>query len=142
MQDVIAANAEAVPVTGDDPDLNLGARGLEAGGDCGRAAVDAVEAVGVHVVGEAAAAADAGDEYNVLFGYIEVGHELLGLGEDGVVAAAGAPADFLVGDEVLAGEGDSAVDWRFCRHDTATLAGTSSLIFSSISLILKGLPVT
>ena len=45
-------------------------------------------------------------EMNTMFsrGYAEVGHHLLGLGEDGVVAAAGAPADLLVGDEVLAGE--------------------------------------
>ena len=40
------------------------------------------------------------------FGYAEVGHHLLGLGEDRVVAAAGAPADLLVGHEVLAGQLD------------------------------------
>ena len=39
-------------------------------------------------------------------GYAEVGHHLLGLGEDRVVAAAGAPADLLVGHEVLAGQRD------------------------------------
>ena len=38
--------------------------------------------------------------------HAEVGHLLLGLGEDRVVAAAGAPADLLVGHEVLPGQLD------------------------------------
>ena len=50
VQDVVAADAQAVAVAGDDPHLELGARRLEPGGDRRRAAVDAVEAVGVHVV--------------------------------------------------------------------------------------------
>ena len=40
------------------------------------------------------------------FVYAEVGHHLLGLGEDRVVAAARAPAHLLVGHEVLAGQRD------------------------------------
>ena len=48
------------------------------------------------------------------FGYAEVGHHLLGLGEDRVVAAARAPADLLVGHEVLAGERD---DLRVLRAE-------------------------
>ena len=47
-------------------------------------------------------------EMNTMFSraYAEVGHDLLGLGEDRVVAAAGAPADLLVGHEVLPGQLD------------------------------------
>src|SRR5204862_6132919 len=66
--------------------------------------MDRVEAVGVHVVRQTAGAADATDEDDVLLREAEVGHYLLGLGEDRVVAAARAPADLLVGHEVLAGE--------------------------------------
>src|SRR5690606_25417446 len=73
------------------------------GGDGGRTSVDGVHAVGVEVVGEAAGAADAGDEDDVLAAQPEVGQEGLDGLEDGVVAAAGAPADLLVGGEVLAG---------------------------------------
>ena len=46
------------------------------------------------------------DEDDVLLRVAEVGHHLLGLGEDRVVAAARAPADLLVGHEVLAGQLD------------------------------------
>ena len=79
---------------------------LEPGGERRRAAVDGVEAERVHVVRQPARAADARDEDDVLLRVAEVGHHLLGLGEDRVVAAAGAPADLLVGHEVLAGQLD------------------------------------
>ena len=46
------------------------------------------------------------DEDDVLLRHAEVGHLLLGLGEDRVVAAARAPADLLVGHEVLPGQLD------------------------------------
>src|SRR3972149_156324 len=70
----------------------------------GSAAVEGVEAERVHVVGQAPRAADAVDEDDLLARVAEVRHDLLGLGEDRVVAAAGTPADLLVRDEVLARE--------------------------------------
>ena len=73
-------------------------------GDGRGAAVDAVDAVGVHVVGKAAGAADAGDEDEVLARDAQRRQHLLHLGQDRVVAAAGAPADVLVGLEVLLGQ--------------------------------------
>ena len=82
-----------------------GLASLQPGGERRGAAVDRVEAVGVHVVREAAGAADAGDEHHLLAGHAEGGEDLLHLGQDRVVAAAGAPADFLVGGEVLRGQG-------------------------------------
>ena len=103
VQDVVPADRERVAVPGDDPDHQLRPRQLEAGGDRGRPAVDRVEAVRVHVVREAAGAADAADEDDVLLGDPEVGHHLLRLGQDRVVAAARAPLRILDG-EVLAGE--------------------------------------
>ena len=97
---VVAADREAVAVAGDDPDLQIGPHGLEAGRHRRGPAVDRVHAVGVHVVREAARAADAGDEHDLLAGDAEGGHHLLHLGEDRVVAATGTPADVLVAGEV------------------------------------------
>jgi hypothetical protein len=74
---VVAADAEAVAVAGDDPDVELGVGQLDAGRDRGRAAVDRVEAVGVHVVREAARAADAGHEHGLLLADAELGQHAL-----------------------------------------------------------------
>ena len=50
---------QSIAIAGDDPHRAVGARGLQAGRDVQGAAVNAVHAVGVHVVREAAGAADA-----------------------------------------------------------------------------------
>ena len=102
---VVAADGQRVAVTGDDPDREVLAGGGDAGRDRRRAAVDRVHAVGVEVVGEPRRAADAGDEHDVLAAQAELGQEALDGLEDGVVAAAGAPADLLVGGVLLAGLG-------------------------------------
>ena len=98
---VIAADGEGVAVTGGYPDFEVGANGFYAGGYGWRAAVDGVEAKGVHVIREAGRAADAGNDHEVFALDAEVGEDGLDGGEDGVVTAAGAPADFLVGLEVF-----------------------------------------
>ena len=103
VDEVVAADGQRVAVTGDDPHRQVAPRGGQAGGDGRGAAVDGVHPVGVHVVREAGGAADAGDEDDVLLRQPELGHEALHGGEDGVVAAAGAPAHLLVGLEVLHG---------------------------------------
>ena len=145
VEDVVAADRERVAVAGDHPDHQLRAGGLEAGGERRRAAVDRVEAVGVHVVRQAAGAADAADEDDVLLRHAEVGHLLLGLGEDRVVAAAGAPADLLVGHEVLPGQLDDlgvlgaegvAVGVSVIRTPRIRSA------WATISAIVNGLPRT
>src|SRR5262245_47207223 len=66
--------------------------------------MDRVKAVGVDVVREPARAADAGDEHALLTGDTQLRQHLLNLRQDGVVAAAGAPADVLIGNEVLLAE--------------------------------------
>ena len=76
--------------------FSSGRASFRPGGERRRAAVDAVEAVGVHVVREPAGAADAGDEDGLAAVDAELGEDLLRLREDGVVAAAGTPADVLV----------------------------------------------
>ena len=103
---VVAADREPVAVAGDDPHVEVRSRHRDAGGDRGRAAVDAVHPVGVHVVREPARAADAAHEHLVLRPPAELGHEQLHRGEHRVVTAAGTPADLLVRREVLAGQGD------------------------------------
>ena len=117
---MVPTDAEAIAITGDDEDGELGAGGLEARRDGGGAAMDGVEAVGVDVVGESAGAADAAGEDDLLTGNAEAGQGLLHLGEDGVVPAARAPADFLVGNEVFPREErDLLVEGSVgasCRH--------------------------
>ena len=103
---VVAADRQRVAVAGDDPDHEVGAGRLEARRERRRTAVDRVEPEGVHVVRQPTRAADARDEDDVLLLVAEVGHHLLGLGKDRIVPAAGAPADLLVGHEVLAGQRD------------------------------------
>ena len=100
---VVAPDRQRVTVTGHDPHRQVAARGGQAGGDGRRAAVDRVHAVGVEVVREPRGAADARDEDDVLALEPELGQEALHRGQDGVVAAAGAPADLLVGGELLLG---------------------------------------
>ena len=78
-----------------------GRASLEARGERRRPAVDRVEAVGVHVVREAAGAADARDEHKLFSRNAERRERLFHLREDRVIAAAGAPADFLIAGEVL-----------------------------------------
>ena len=70
---VVAADRQPVAVAGDDPDVELGIGELDARRDRRRAAVDGVEAVGLDVVGEAARAADAGDEHGVLRARADLG---------------------------------------------------------------------
>jgi hypothetical protein len=103
VDEVVAADGQGVAVAGDDPDRQVGAGHGQAGGDGRGAAVDGVHAVGVEVVREAARAADPGHEHGVLAFDAQGGQELADGGEHGVVAAAGAPADLLVGGEVARG---------------------------------------
>ena len=98
---VVAADGKRVAVAGGYPDVEVGANQFYAGSDSGRTAVDGVEAESVHVIGEAAGAADAGNENEFFARDAEFGEDGLYGCEDGVVAAARAPADFLVGLEIF-----------------------------------------
>ena len=97
---VVAADAQRVAVTGHDPDREVLARGRQPGRQRGPAPVDAVHPVRVHVVREAARAADAGHEHDPLGRDPELREEGLHGREHRVVAAARAPARLLVGLEV------------------------------------------
>ena len=83
-----------------------GTRGFKAGGYRRRAAVNGVEAEGVHVIRKAAGAADAADHHEIFAGDAQFRKDGLNRGEDGVIAAARAPADFLVGLKIFFGQRD------------------------------------
>ena len=104
VDEVVPADRQRVAVARDHPDREIRPRHRESGRDRRRAAVDRVHPVGLHVVREARRAADAGHEHDPLALETELGHEALDDVEDRVVAAARAPANFLVGLEVLAGQ--------------------------------------
>src|SRR6185503_18879512 len=65
VDEVVAADGKSIPVAGDDPDGQLRTHELQARGDGRCAAMDGVEAVGVHVIRKAGGTADAGDEHVV-----------------------------------------------------------------------------
>src|SRR5690606_21537655 len=123
VEQVVAADGERVAVAGDDPDVELGPARLEAGRHRRRAAVDGVEAVRVHVVGEPARAADAGDEHDVLPPLRQLGEDALDGGQHGVVPAPRAPADVGAGDEVLAGEGGQRAHVAVAHRRRLALGG-------------------
>ena len=85
---VVAADRERVAVAADHPDGQIGPGDGEAGRDRGRAAVDRVHPVRLHVVREPSGAPDARDEDDLLALEPELGHEALHGGEDRIVAAA------------------------------------------------------
>ena len=99
---VVSADTEAVAVAGDHPDAQVGIGQLDAGGHGGSPAVDGMKAVGIHIVGEPAGTTDTGDEYYLLLGMPQLREGFLHLCQDGIIAAARAPAYDLVRDEILA----------------------------------------
>ena len=65
VDEVVAADRQHVAVAADDPHVRSGRASATPVRDRGRAAVDAVHAVGVHVVRQPGRAPDAGDEHQV-----------------------------------------------------------------------------
>ncbi len=98
---MVPADRQRVAVAGHHPDAEVAPGGGQPGGDRRGPAVDRVHSIGVHVVRETGGAADTGDEDGVLPSDPQLRHEGLYRGQDRVVTAAGAPADLLVGLELL-----------------------------------------
>ena len=101
---VIAPDAQAVPVPGDHPDLQIGPHRFQPGGDRRGAAVNPVDPIGVHVVRESGwnsrsprrtPSSRAGCP-----GWVASCH----LGQDRVIAAARAPTHVLVTGKVRRGQ--------------------------------------
>jgi hypothetical protein len=92
MNPMRGADAAAVAVARVDEHVQIRAGDPDALGDRQGAPVDAVKAVGPHVVRKAAGAPDARDEHRLLRSQLLVTAQPLHGREDGVVAAARAPA--------------------------------------------------
>ena len=132
---VVAADRQRVAVAGDDPHVQFGIGELDPGRERRRAAVDGVEAVGRHVIRKAARAADAVDEHGLLARDAEVGHGPLHGFQHRIIAAARAPAHFLVARPVLGG-GDGR---HFVHRPTAPSQTTRTTTSSSRIIIGQGL---
>src|SRR5262245_17412125 len=102
MHKVIAADAQSIAVTRDDPNREIRTCSLDTRGHSGRPAVDAVEPVTIDIIGKAARTTDARNENKILSRDFKIRQGLLGLCQDGVVAAARTPTHLLVRHEVLA----------------------------------------
>src|SRR5713226_5715887 len=130
MNQMVAANRKAVAIARNNPYIQLWSGHLQP--SCNRrcAAMDRMEAVSVHVVGEAARTSDAGNEHGVVARHTQLRHYFLHRSQDRVVTASGTPAYFLVGDEILAGKSSSHL-----RHPS-----NARVMRLMISLTLKGRP--
>jgi len=148
VDEVITPDAEGVTVASHHPDRQIRTGGGQASRDRRCASVDAVNTVGIHVIGEARRTSDSGDEDDVLALETHFRHEALDGGEDGVVAAAGTPANFLVGLEILrlhlyVGLGDQRKSGEcISRHDDSSICSEISRMTSTNSEDLNGRPRT
>src|ERR1700722_1966716 len=134
---VIAADGKRIAITGRDPNFQVGSNRLNSRSDGGRAPVNGMKAKRVHVIREAARAADAGDHDEILALDAEVGKHRLYGGKDRVVPATGAPANFLVSLEVFLGERRDR--WQ-CSGAHREFSPRISSIFCSTSACLNGRP--
>ena len=100
---VVAANRQRVAVAGDDPDIEVRIGELHPRRHRRRAAVDGVEAVSFHIIRKARRAADAADEHRVFRRPADFRHGALHRLQYRIIAATGAPADFLIGFPILGG---------------------------------------
>ena len=125
VDEVVAADGQRVAVTGRHPDREARVGHLDARCHGVGAAVDRVEAEGLHVVDEARRAADARYEREEVVGRVgavgNLGQCALHGVQDGVVAAAGAPAYFLVAFEIRRGvfevcHGVISIRIQICRE--------------------------
>src|SRR5215469_1228000 len=100
---MIAANRKRISVAGRNPYLKVGSRDFEPRRDRWGAAVNRMKAERVHVVREAARAADPRNHDEFFFWNAQFGENGLNRRENRVIAAAGTPADFLVGLKIFLG---------------------------------------
>ena len=117
---MIAANGQRVAVARNHPDAEFGIGGFDSRRNRRRASVDAVKAVSVHVVRKSRRTANAGNKNHLFARNAQVRHNLLHVVEDRVVAAARAPAHFLVRHEVFLVQ--LSRRWRYMKHRRAAFA--------------------
>ena len=100
---MVAADGKPIAITSDDPNTEFRVGDLQSCGQSGCAAMDAVNPIRVHVVGETAGTTNARDEDDILFGNAQQRHRLLNLGQNAIIATTWTPAHGLVGYEIFAG---------------------------------------
>src|SRR5262249_30394126 len=121
---------------GGHPHVQVRPGRLDARRDRWRAAMDAVHAVRLDVIGKPAGAANPGDKDELLLRHTQRRQDLLDLGQNRIIAATRTPADILVRRKVLGGQNRQTA---LTVHD-AYLFSESWMIFSSTSAIRNGLP--
>src|SRR3546814_16592183 len=91
-----------------------------------RTAVNRMEAIGFHIIGKARRAADAADDHGIFGRGADLGHRVLDRLHDRILAAAGTPADFLIGLPIP--------EWRRARcsrHPVPLIASTRAAALST-----------
>ena len=113
---VVAADRQAVAVAGDHPHVEVGPGHGEAGGDGRGAAVDRCACRRCSCSTGTGSSSRCRDEHGVLGLHAELGHQHLDGEQDAVVAATRAPAHLLVAGPVLLGrDGDRVGHERSVR---------------------------
>ena len=115
MGEVVAANGKGVAITAKHEDMQVGSAEADAGGKRQCAAVDVMHAVGLHEVGEPAAAANASNGGDLFVVQTAVLDELEVQGQYGEVATTGAPRG-VVGGKIFFLQG-FAGDFSSGTHD-------------------------
>src|SRR5688572_4942965 len=101
MNSMVTTDTQSIPIACNDPHAQFGSGSLQSTGNCCSTAMDRVHTIRVHIIGEAAAAADTGNDYDVFLRNTQTRHNLLHLCQNGIVSATGAPAYFLVGGKIF-----------------------------------------
>src|ERR1700733_11041771 len=116
MDGMIAPDAQAIPVARHDPDAQLGTAGLQTRSDSRSTAMDRMHSIGVHIIGEAAAAAYTRNDHYILPGNSQCRHDLLHLRKDGIIPATRTPAHFLIRGKIFGGQGWPSGRNRFAHN--------------------------
>ena len=93
---MITTNAQAITVTSDQPNMQVGSGDLKAGCNRRRPTMNGVKAIRVHIVRETTRTADPRNENRFLFGNTELREDLLDLSQNGIIPTARTPTDVLV----------------------------------------------
>ena len=110
VDEVVATDGGAVAVASDHPHTEVRVGQLDASGGSGSTTVDAMETVGIHVVGEARGAADAADDNDVFLLLAQLREYVLNGLQDGVVTTTGAPFHHLIACKIFFGQHDLLFD--------------------------------
>ena len=110
VDEVVTTDGGAVTVASDHPHTQFRVGQLHASGASGGTTVDAVEAVGVHIIREARGASDAGHHHDVFLLNAQLGKYVLHGLQDGMVTAARAPFHHLITCKILFSQHDLIFD--------------------------------